>query len=282
VLLQNAGPARETPRGKTARERRTHGEAPAADRESRLTHRVLVAGSASDMNAIVAFHLARVGYRVTTVASGQEALDAGRQDRPAMIVLDTVLDGLTGYDVLSQLRRGEETRDVGVLLLTTRDGDADRVKGLSLGADDCLAKPFSPEELVLRVSAILRRVGAPGSGGGRLAAGPIVLDRDAHRVLVEGAEIALTATEFDLLHTLMQREGRVQTRPQLLEAVWDGQAGVASRTVDMHMQRLRRKLGRAGICVETVRGTGYRFQRPKVVANLPPGRRPKTQRPRHG
>jgi two-component system phosphate regulon response regulator PhoB len=233
-------------------------------RDGAPAHRVLIAGSESNLNAVVAYHLAKAGYRVSTAASGREAIETGREERPALVVIDTTLEGRSGYDVLTELRASDETKDVGILLLTSQPREADRIKGLTLGADDCVAKPFAPEELVLRVRAILRRVGPPSGGsGGRFSAGPLLVDAAAHRVLVAGVEVKLTTTEFDLLRALMQREGRVLTRAQLLETVWGTSANVATRTVDMHMQRMRRKLGSVGACIHTVRGTGYRFQRPK-------------------
>lgn len=230
------------------------------------THRVLVAGSEPDLNAVVTYHLARAGYRVSTAAGGQEALDTARDERPTLIVLDAKLTGLSGYDVLAELRQREDTNEIGVLFLNNRERESDRIKSLTMGADDCLARPFSAEELVLRVRALLRRLIAPGlTAGGRLSVGPIVFDRTAHRVLVNGMDVNLTATEFKLLRTLMQREGRLQSRAELLETVWGVRSDVATRTVDMHMQRLRHKLGAAGPYIETVRGAGYRFQRPGAV-----------------
>jgi len=160
--------------------------------------------------------------------------------------------------------RPSPNRELGVLLLTARQRESDRIKGLALGADDCLAKPFSPPELVLRARAILRRLGAPARArGGRVSAGPVVLDNTAHRVRVDGVDVDLTATEFKLLRALLEREGRVQTRAELLETVWSAPPDTHTRTVDMHMQRLRHKLGKTGGCIETVRGTGYRFRRPR-------------------
>ena len=232
--------------------------------------RVLVVDDEPDIIALVAYHLARAGYRITTATAGLEALAAARHDRPDAIVLDLMLPDVSGYDVLAELRRREETRDTGVLLLSARREEADRVRGLSLGADDYLPKPFSPPELVLRVGAILRRLHAPAvATGGRLSAGPILVDQSAHRVTVGGKEVALTATEFRLLQTLIERLGRVQSRAHLLETVWHAQPDVRTRTVDMHLQRLRRKLGPAGRLIETVRGTGYRLRRPE--SQTPPG-----------
>ncbi len=226
-----------------------------------MTHRVLVVDDEPDITALVAYHLAKAGYRVSTAASGPDALRAARDERPDIVILDIMLPGVSGYDVLAELRRREETRDVGVILLTARREEADRIRGLSLGADDYLVKPFSPAELTLRVNAVLRRLGAPAvTSGSTIVAGPIALDRSAHRVLVDGREVELTATEYKLLLTLIERRGRVQTRPQLLETVWEAQPDIQTRTVDMHIQRLRAKLGEAGALIETVRGFGYRFR----------------------
>src|SRR6266702_1657653 len=137
-----------------------------AEPETRTGHRVLVVDDEPDITALVAYHLAKEGYRVTTAANGTDALRSAREERPDLVVLDLMLPGLSGYDVLGELRRREETRDVGVILLTARKEEPDRIKGLSLGADDYLAKPFSPKELVLRVAAILRRLAAPAVAWG--------------------------------------------------------------------------------------------------------------------
>ncbi len=226
------------------------------------THRVLVVDDEADITALVAYHLAKAGYRVATAGNGRDALRAAREERPDLVVLDLMLPGVSGYDVLAELRQRDETKDIGVVVLTARKDEPDRIKGLSLGADDYLPKPFSPEELVLRVGAVLRRLAAPAvAAGGLLTAGTLVVDRAAHRVTMDGADVELTATEFKLLRTLLEREGRVQSRAQLLETVWHAQPDIQTRTVDMHVQRLRQKLGKAGDCIETVRGAGYRFRR---------------------
>jgi two-component system phosphate regulon response regulator PhoB len=178
-----------------------------------------------------------------------------------------MLPGISGYDILAELRKHEETREVGVILLTAKREEPDRIRGLSLGADDYLTKPFSPQELSLRVSGLLRRLGSPAvSAGSTLTAGPLVIDRSAHRATVHGQELSLTATEYKLLLTLVERRGRVQSRPQLLEIVWEAQPDIQTRTVDMHVQRLRTKLGDVGKLIETVRGFGYRFKGNERVA----------------
>ena len=226
-----------------------------------MTHRILVVDDEPDITALVAYHLAKAGYRVSTAARGPDALKAAAEERPDVVILDLMLPGMSGYDVLAELRARPETRDIGVILLTARKQEADRIKGLTLGADDYLTKPFSPAELTLRVGAVLRRLSAPSvASGDTLIAGDIAIDRSALRATVGGQELDLTATEYKLLLTLIERRGRVQTRPQLLETVWEAQPDIQTRTVDMHIQRLRTKLGDAGRMIETVRGFGYRFR----------------------
>lgn len=225
-----------------------------------MNHRVLVVDDEPDITALVAYHLAKAGYRVSTAANGRDALNAASEERPDVVVLDVMLPGVGGYDVLSELRRRPETRDVGVILLTARRDEPDRIQGLSLGADDYLTKPFSPAELVLRVQALLRRLTAPAvSSGSVVVVGRLAIDHAAHRVMVDGREITLTATEYRLLDTLVERRGRVQARSQLLEIVLEAQPDIQTRTIDMHVQRLRTKLGDLGELIETVRGFGYRF-----------------------
>ncbi len=223
--------------------------------------RILVVDDEPEIVALVAYHLAKAGYRVTTASSGQDALDMALRERPALIVLDLMLPGMSGFDVLEHVRGDDATRDVAVLMLTARREEPDRIRGLSLGADDYLTKPFSPAELVLRVGAILRRAGAaPTSTTDRLAIGVLNIDRSAMSVAVDGHAVELTPTEFKLLLTLAERRGRVQGRAHLLETVWDAAPDIQTRTVDMHVQRLRTKLGVAGDMIETVRGFGYRLR----------------------
>lgn len=227
--------------------------------------KVLVVDDEPDILALCAFHLAKAGYAVSTAATGATAIECARRDRPALIVLDLMLPDIGGFDVLRLLRADESTRDTAVLLLTARKEETDRIRGLTLGADDYLTKPFSPQELVLRVAAILRRSsrGDPPAQG-ILDAGRIRIDRASHIVTVDSVEIDLTATEFKLLLTLVERRGRVQTRAALLDDVWDAAPDVQTRTVDMHVQRLRAKLGEAGAMIETVRSIGYRFRPEKT------------------
>ncbi len=230
--------------------------------------RVLVVDDEADIVALVAYHLARAGYRVSTASTGHDALEAARREQPALIVLDLMLPGLSGYEVLEQLRADASTRDIAVLMLTARREEQDRIRGLSLGADDYLTKPFSPQELVLRVGAILRRMrSAPAEASSTIALGLLEIDTGAHVVRVAGEPVELTPTEYKLLLLLAERRGRVQARAHLLESVWEAAPDIQTRTVDMHVQRLRAKLGTAGEMIETVRGFGYRLRVPQGRAS---------------
>jgi len=231
--------------------------------EAKPRERILVVDDEPDIVALVVYHLAKDGYRVSSASSGSEALATARRERPALMVLDLMLPGLSGFEVLEQLRADESTADIAVLMLTARKEEPDRIKGLSLGADDYLTKPFSPQELVLRVRAILRRSSAAPASGDLLAIGALAIDRAAHTVTVRGHEVELTPTEFKLLLLLAERRGRVQGRAQLLESVWEAAPDIQTRTVDMHVQRLRSKLESAGDLIETVRGFGYRLRSPR-------------------
>jgi len=234
-----------------------------APNTSRMSAHILVVDDEPDISALVAYHLARESYRVRTASSGPEALRAAEVERPDLIVLDLMLPGMSGLNVLEELRKRPETQDIPVILLTARKEEQDRIAGLRLGADDYVSKPFSPQELILRVGAVLRRVqqAPPVEKGGKVVrVGPFSADSGAARAQVDGRELDLTPTEYRLLLTLMERRGRVQSRRQLLEAVWEVTANIATRTVDMHVQRLRSKLGEHADWIETVRGFGYRFR----------------------
>ena len=231
--------------------------------------RILVVEDENDIAALVAYHLMRDGYRVRTLPGGRQALDHVERERPDLIVLDLMLPGLSGFEVLQDLRGRPKTADLPIVILTARDDEESRIRGLELGADDYITKPFSPKELLLRIKAVLRRARAPAAGGGGqiLRGGPVTVDIGAVRVTVDGQAVELTPTEYRLLVALLERRGRVQGRGRLLETVWEARADMETRTVDMHVQRLRSKLGPAGDWIETVRGFGYRFRGDE----LPPG-----------
>jgi two-component system phosphate regulon response regulator PhoB len=243
-------------------------EAPAS---ASAVPRVLVAEDEPDIAALVAYQLTREGYRVETAGSGLEALEAVGREIPDLLVLDRMLPGLSGDEVLKQLKMEPATANIPVLVLTAKREQEDRIEGLELGADDYLTKPFSPRELVLRAQAILRRVNEAGqtAGGRLLRAGPIRLDVASHQTLLDGQELKLTPTEFRLLQALMERRGRTQSRKQLLEKAWDVDSSasdrIQTRTVDMHVRRLRSKLGEVGDWIQTIRGFGYRLKVPDGV-----------------
>jgi two-component system phosphate regulon response regulator PhoB len=230
--------------------------------------RVLVVEDESDIAALIAYQLTREGFRVETAGTGMEALQAIARDIPDLVVLDRMLPGLTGDEVLLRLKEESATSNIPVLVLTAKREQEDRIKGFELGADDYLTKPFSPRELVLRVQAILRRVKEAGvtAGGRVLRAGPIRVDLGSHEATLDGVELNLTPTEFRLLQALLERRGRTQSRKQLLEKAWDVEPGaserIQTRTVDMHVRRLRGKLGETGDWIETIRGFGYRLKVP--------------------
>lgn len=224
---------------------------------------ILVIEDEADIAALIAYQLARAGYRVRTASKGRDALKAIESDLPDLIVLDLMLPEMSGIDILRILRERQETARTPVVIVTAKREEGDRIEGFELGADDYVVKPFSPKELVLRVRAVLRRASSePSPARGKvLRTGPLAVDVEAHRVTVDGAEVKLTPKEFELLLCLLERRGRTQSRAALLEAVWETTADIETRTVDMHLGRLRAKLGAAGGLIETVRGFGYRFRR---------------------
>ncbi len=233
------------------------------------SQRVLVVEDEPDIAALIAYQLTREGYRVETAATGTEALGAVSREIPDLVVLDRMLPGLSGDEVLQSLKAEAATRTIPILVLTAKKEQEDRIEGFELGADDYLTKPFSPRELVLRVKAILRRIqeSTVESGGRILRAGPLSVDVNSHQVLLDGEELNLTPTEFRLLRSLLERQGRTQSRQQLLERAWSVDSHISdriqTRTVDMHVRRLRAKLGRVGDWIETIRGFGYRFRVPE-------------------
>jgi two-component system, OmpR family, phosphate regulon response regulator PhoB len=233
--------------------------------------RVLVVEDEPDIAALIAYQLTRAGFRVETAANGTDGLEAIGREVPDLLVLDRMLPGISGDEVLANLRKEFATRSLPVLILTALEGQEDRIEGLEMGADDYLTKPFSPRELVLRVQAILRRAQEESSeaGGRVLRLGPLRLDVGGHEASMDGAELDLTPTEFRLLQALMERPGRTQSRKQLLERAWDVEADISdrihTRTVDMHVQRLRSKLGPLGHRIETIRGFGYRLRASEEV-----------------
>ena len=224
-----------------------------------VANTILVVEDEPAIAEVLEYNLGREGFEVEVVARGDEVMERVREP-PDLILLDLMLPGIDGLDVLRSLRRDERTASIPVIVLTARSEEIDRVVGLELGADDYIPKPFSPREVVLRVRAVLRRASGEQGEDKLLTAGALTLDVPGHRLRVEGDEVQLTATEFRLLRMLMERRGRVQTRDGLLTEAWGYASDVDSRTVDTHIRRLRAKLGSEADRIETVIGVGYRFR----------------------
>ena len=221
---------------------------------------ILLVDDETDLLEMLQSIFERAGYtRILTAASGKAALKIWKEAKPSMIILDVMMPGMDGFEVCRRLGSSPDTAEIPVLMLTARGEEMDRVVGLSLGADDYVVKPFSVRELMLRVRAVLRRRKRPENGP--VERHGIRLDPEAHRVISEGKEVALTATEFRLLEDLMRHAGAVRSREQLLDNVWGYTFEGYARTVDTHMRRLRSKLGESQKFLETVRGVGYRFNK---------------------
>jgi len=226
---------------------------------------ILIVDDEQDLVSLLDYNFQQSGFATAVARSGEEALAAARKKRPDLVVLDLMLPDISGTEVCRQLKSDEKLKAVPVLMLTAKADEVDRIVGFELGADDYVTKPFSVRELILRVRAILRsRHPLPEAPtGGTRSVGLIRIDVAAHRCFVKDVEVSLTAMEFKLLLTLMERTGRVQSRDQLLADVWGITAEVETRTVDTHVKRLREKLGDARDSIETVRSIGYRLVPPE-------------------
>ena len=204
---------------------------------------------------LVTFHFDRAGFAVTRTGDGEEALILADEIKPDLILLDWMIEGISGIEVCRRLRRRAATANVPIIMLTARGEEDDRIRGLDTGADDYLTKPFSPKELVARAAAVLRRV-RPALAAETLSYSGLDMDLAAHRVRRDGQQIQLGPTEYRLLKHLLENPGRVFSRQQLLEAVWPHSEEIELRTVDVHIRRLRLALGEPDI-VRTVRSAGY-------------------------
>jgi DNA-binding response OmpR family regulator len=221
--------------------------------------KILIIEDESDVADLLTLNLRKAAFRISTAADGASGLQKARDDRPDFIVLDLMLPKMSGLEVCRILKSDTDTSHIPILMLTAKAEEIDRIVGLEFGADDYVTKPFSPREVVLRINAILRRAGG-GAEDERLSAGSIVIDPARHEVSVHGKRVNLTSLEFKLLRTLMQRRGRVQARDRLLHDVWGYESVIDTRTVDTHVRRLRKKLGKAADVIESVRGFGYRLR----------------------
>ena len=217
--------------------------------------RLLLVEDDRSIAELVKFHFTRAGYTVTSTPSGEEALILVEEIRPDLLILDWMIEGISGIELCRRLRRKAATANLPILMLTARGEEADRLRGLDTGADDFITKPFSPKELVARAAAVLRRV-RPALAAETLDYGGLEMDLAAHRVRREGKATSLGPTEFRLLRHFLENPGRVFSRQQLLDAVWRHNEDIELRTVDVHIRRLRQALGEPDI-VRTVRSAGY-------------------------
>jgi len=207
---------------------------------------------------LLIWHFSREGYDIVRTADGDEALILAEERTPDLVILDWMIEGVSGIEVCRRLRRRPSTAAVPIIMLTARGEESDRIRGLDTGADDYVTKPFSPRELLARVGAVLRRI-RPAIAGEQLAYADLEMDVEAHRVRRAGKLLQLGPTEFRLLRHFMEHPGRVFSRERLLESVWSHDADIDARTVDVHVRRLRQALnaGDHPDLIRTVRSAGY-------------------------
>lgn len=225
---------------------------------------ILIADDEEDVRELVGMNLRRVGFETVEAADGLQALAQVRKRKPGLIVLDVMMPGRDGYAVCQELRESEATRHIPIIMLTAKGQTQDRIAGLERGADDYLAKPFSPKELVLRVQALLRRATQLPSGS-ELKEGPFEFDLSGVKLTLGGQPMDLTLLEFKLLHLLASRKGEVVERDFILREVWGYTEQVRTRTLDTHVKRLREKLGDYAEWLQTSRGFGYIFKEPSAM-----------------
>ena len=232
-----------------------------------MERRVVIIEDERDVARLLEFNLRGAGFEVASATTGAAGLTAVLQNKPDVVILDLMLPDQSGYDVCKQIRADPTVGDAGVLMLTARGEAEDRILGLEVGADDYVVKPFIVHEVVLRVTALANRLAerrarpAAGDPGSVLRVGAIELDPVTHDVRISGAPTQLRPLEFKLLHLLVSEPGRVFSREELLEQVWDMRGDINTRTVDVHVRRLRVSLGPAADAIETVHGFGYRAKR---------------------
>jgi DNA-binding response OmpR family regulator len=218
--------------------------------------KVLVVDDESHIRELAQLYLEKEGHKVILAETGEAALKSIKQSKPDFILLDLMLPGIDGYEVCKEVRR---TSNTPILMLTARGDDVDKILGLELGADDYLAKPFNPREMVARVKAILRRADNSERAGSTVDVGPLSIDKRRREARIDGVEMTLRAKEFDLLTAFAENYGIVLSREQLLDSVWGYEFYGETRTVDVHVQHLRAKLADSGVTIVTLRGVGYKL-----------------------
>ncbi len=221
---------------------------------------ILVIDDEEDLIELVRYNLEKEGFQVKGAIDGETGLSDAMQYIPDIVLVDLMLPGMDGLEVCRRLRAEARTADIGLIMLTAKDAESDRIVGLELGADDYITKPFSTRELIARVRALLRRAARPQERISNIRCGDLLIDLDRRKVTWRDREITLTATEFRLMHFLASHPGRVFSRGELIDKVLGRDVEVLDRTVDVHITSLRKKLGKTGSWIETVRGFGYKFR----------------------
>lgn len=233
-----------------------------------MTRRVLIVDDEADLSELVSYNLSRAGYETDVAHDGPAAIARIAECKPDLVVLDVMMPGLNGHEVLARIRRAPETADLPVILLTAKSGESDEIEGLSRGADDFVTKPFSMKVLEARIDSILRRSG-PQAGEHRCALGPITVKKETHEVLLDDTPLKLTLTEFRLLSSLIEAGGSVLSRQALIKMAIGAGVTITERTIDVHITSIRRKLGPHASIIKTVRGVGYRTS-DESVGHAPP------------
>ncbi|MDC0157500.1 response regulator transcription factor [Verrucomicrobia bacterium] len=222
--------------------------------------RIFVVDDEKDLTDLLHYQLGKEGFEVKFANNPFEALGKARDFNPDLIILDVMMPDLDGFQLLRMIRSDNILQKVPVIMLTAKSGVEHRIKGLEQGADDYLGKPFDSQELVLRIRSILKRLAdQTNDTSSRIMLGKLVLDEEDHSISIAGDKIDFTLTEFKLIHYFLKRKGRVQTRDNLLLGVWKFDAEVETRTVDVHIRRVRKKIADSGLAIETIRGVGYRL-----------------------
>ena len=221
---------------------------------------ILVIDDEPDLLELVEFNLKKDGYEVIVAKNGQSGLEIAQKHLPDLIVLDLMMPGIDGLEVCRQLRGDARTRQIPMIMLTAKSAEADRIVGLELGADDYVTKPFSPRELIARVRALLRRATTTQETPSVIRQGDVVIDLTRHEVTSAGRHVTLTPTEFRILQFIVARPGRVLSRDQIIDAAVGNEMAVFDRTIDVHIAAIRRKLGKTGDRIETIRGFGYKWR----------------------
>lgn len=226
-----------------------------------MTRSIAVVDDEEDIVDLITHHLEKEKFKVEPFYDGESILEYVKKNKPDLIILDLMLPGIDGLEVCKFLKKDEQTSSIPIIMLTAKSTEADKIVGLELGADDYITKPFSPRELVARVKTVLRRLESKQQQAKVIDVDDLIVDLSKYLVTINQKKINLTTTEFKLLSVLISRPGWVFARQQLLDAIWEYDRVVLDRTIDVHIRNLRKKLGRYGKYIKSMRGVGYKFEK---------------------